>query len=109
MPHDAFVLEQACDLPRSVARHRLRIEIVEGGAEGLALAQDGDPGKSCLESFKHQLLKQSAGVGLRHAPLLVVIGDIERVRSRPWAALRFPLAHVAAAGADVSRRAQAGM
>src|SRR5262245_24056509 len=108
MPHDALVLEQACDLPWSVARHLLRIEVVEGSAKCFSLAQDRDPGEPSLESLKHELLEERAWVGLRHPPFLVVISDVERVAPCPRATLRFILAHEAA-GAGVLKRAQGGM
>src|SRR5437588_231752 len=41
--NDAFVAQETPDLPLSVARDFLRLEAVEGAAEILPLAQDGDP------------------------------------------------------------------
>ena len=85
--HDAGVLHQPLDLLRRVARDLLRLEIVEGAAEIVALAQDGDPRQPGLEAVEHQLLVERAVVVFRHAPFLVVIGDVERVLLRPGAAL----------------------
>jgi hypothetical protein len=65
-----------------------RIEIGEGGAQGFALSEDGDPGQPRLEPVQHQLLPQGARVVLGHAPFRVVIGDVERVGSAPGAAMR---------------------
>ena len=62
-----------------VARDFLRLEIVEGAAEILALAQDRDPRQPGLESVEHEFLVECAIVEFRHAPFVVVIGDIERI------------------------------
>ena len=85
--HDAGVLHQPLDLLRRVARDLLRLETVEGAAEIVALAQDGDPRQAGLEAVEHELLVERAVVVFRHAPFLVVIGDVERVVLRPRAAL----------------------
>ena len=69
-----------------VARDLLRVEAVEGGAEGGALAQDRDPRQAGLEAVERELLEQGAIVPFRHAPFLVVIGEIERVDPWPRAA-----------------------
>jgi hypothetical protein len=58
-------------------------KIGEGGPEGVALAQDRDPGKAGLEPVEDQVLKQRATIELRHAPFLVVVRDIERVCASP--------------------------
>ena len=63
-------------------------ETVEGGAEGVALAQDRDPGEAGLETVEDQLLEQRPVVPFGRAPFLVVIGDIERVFAGPGAAAR---------------------
>ena len=84
--HDAGVLHQRLDLRLVVAHDLFRIEAVEGGAEGVALAQDGDPGQAGLEAVEDQLFEQRAVVPFGHAPFLVVIGDIERILARPGAA-----------------------
>ena len=78
----------AATLRGVVARDLLRIETVEGGAEGGALAQDGDPRQAGLEAVERELLEQGAVVPFRNAPLLVVIGEIERVDARPRAAMK---------------------
>ena len=86
--HDAGVLHQLLDLLRRVARDLLRLEIVEGAAEIVALAQDRDPRQPGLEAVEHQLLEERAVVVFRHAPFVVVIGDVERVVLRPGAAVQ---------------------
>ena len=59
------------------------IELFEGGAEGFALAEDGDPGESGLEAFEHEEFPEGAGVGFGDAPFLVVVGGrVGRFRAR---------------------------
>ncbi len=83
---DAGILHQGLDLGGVVARDQRRVEAVEGALEIRALAQDGDPGEAGLEAVQDQLLEQLAVALDRHAPFLVVIGDIERVAAAPGAA-----------------------
>ena len=59
---------------------------MEGGAEGFALAEDGDPGESGLEALEHEEFPEGTGVGFGHAPFLVVVGEVERVAAGPGAA-----------------------
>jgi hypothetical protein len=47
----ALVLHQPFEIALAVARYFFRIEIVEGFAEILTLAQDRDPRKTGLESI----------------------------------------------------------
>src|ERR1700688_2171863 len=82
---DALVLKQAADLPFAEARNLLWFETGEGATEILALAQDGDPRQSSLESVEDKLLIERAVVEFRNAPFLVVIGDVERILARPGA------------------------
>src|SRR5581483_2368974 len=63
------------------------IESMEGFAEIFPLAQDSDPGEAGLETVQHQFFIKRPAVIFRHAPLFVVIGDIERVFAGPGAAL----------------------
>src|SRR6185312_12067077 len=86
--HDAGVAHQLLEFGRAIARDLLRLEIVEGFAEVVALAQDGDPRQAGLEAVEHQLLVERAVVVFRNPPFLVVIGDVERVLFRPEAALQ---------------------
>ena len=76
----------ACDLLVVVARDLLRLEIVEGFAEIVALAQDRDPRQAGLETVEDQLFVERAVVIFRHAPFGVVIGDVERIFAGPGAA-----------------------
>ena len=60
--HDAGVGHQRLDMRGVEAGDRRRLEAREGAAEGVALAQDGDPGQAGLEAVEDQLLEQGAVV-----------------------------------------------
>ena len=83
--HDAGVAHQPFDLGRPVARDFFRHKAVEGAAEIFALAQDGDPRQAGLETVEHEFFVERAVVVFRHAPFLIVIGDVERIVLGPWA------------------------
>src|SRR5262249_49770296 len=85
--HDAFVAHQRLDLALAVAGDRGRLEAVEGAAEIVALAQDGDPRQPGWEAVEHEFFAQGAVIVLGPPPLGVVIGDVERVLPRPGAAV----------------------
>src|SRR5712691_4225532 len=85
--HDAGILHQPLDLLRRVASDLARREAVEGAAKILAFAQYGDPGQAGLEAVENELLVKRAVVEFRHAPFLVVIGDVKRILLRPGTAL----------------------
>jgi hypothetical protein len=82
---DAGVLHEAFDVGFFEAGDFGRVELVEGGTEGFALAEDGDPGEPGLEALEHEELPEGAGVGFGDAPFLVVVGEVERVGSGPGA------------------------
>jgi hypothetical protein len=63
-----------------------RAQLFEGGAEGFALAENGDPGESGLEALEHEEFPEGAGVGFGEAPFAVVIGEVEWVGAGPRAA-----------------------
>src|SRR5207249_4678535 len=84
--HDAGVRHQPLDFLGRIARDLWRLETVEGAAEIFALAQDGDPGQPGLKTVEHELFVERAVVEFRHAPFLIVIGDVERILLRPGAA-----------------------
>ncbi len=83
--HDAGVAHQPFDFGRPVARDFLRHKAVEGAAEIFALAQDGDPRQAGLKTVEHELFVERAVVVFRHAPFLIVIGDVERIVLGPRA------------------------
>ena len=74
--HDTGIKHQFGLFRIVIARHDGRIETIEGGAEIIALAQDGYPGQAGLETVKQQFLKQRLTVIFRHAPFLIVIGHV---------------------------------
>jgi hypothetical protein len=63
-----------------------RVEVIEGLAKCLALAQNCDPREPRLKTIKLQFFKQRPGIIFRHAPFHVVIGHINRISAAPRAA-----------------------
>ena len=87
VPDDGLVLQQGGGLRLPVGRDPLRNEAAEGGAEGFPLVQNGLPGQARLKGLQNQQLEEFPVVVLGHAPLLVVVGDVQRVaRIAPAAA-----------------------
>ena len=84
--HDAGIGQQRRDLVRVVGGDLRRLEPVERPAEVVALPEDRDPGQTGLKALEDQHLEQRALVAQRHAPFLVVIGDVERIAAGPAAA-----------------------
>ena len=64
---------------------RVGIEARERAAVALALVEDGAPAQSRLRAFEREQLEQRGVVVRRHAPLVVVVGDHERLGARPLA------------------------
>lgn len=60
---------------------------MEGAAVVFTLFQHGDPGKPRLLPLQTQHFKQFARIGGRHAPFMIVIGQIQRIGGDPAAAL----------------------
>src|SRR3984957_7501185 len=83
--NDADIVHQRVNFLGVVMCDLFGLEIVEGAAEIVALAQDRDPGQPGLETVEYQLFIQRAVVIFRHAPFGVVIGHIKRVFAGPWA------------------------
>ena len=85
--NDAGILHQGVlDVLVSQRGQALHIETKQHLAVALALLEYGDPRQACLEAFKQQQLKQRLRVALRHAPFLIVVGDIQRIVGAPEAA-----------------------
>ena len=84
-----------CSSSASVmAAHALGVEAEERLPVALALAQDRDPGEPRLRALEAEQLEERAVVVQRDAPLVVVVGLVERIAARcPRAAdrLRRPL------------------
>ncbi|KAG1254721.1 hypothetical protein G6F68_010714 [Rhizopus microsporus] len=86
--HAARIAHQAFDVLFGVARHAFEVEIVEGLAKGLALAQDGDPGHARLKPFQADLFVQATVIGYRPPPFMVVIVGHGRLPKAARRALR---------------------
>src|SRR3954468_7682330 len=85
MADDRRIAEQPLDVALAERGHALRVEAVDGGTEAFALAQDREPAEARLEPLEAEPLVDAALVAHGPAPLLVVVGDVERVGRRPAA------------------------
>jgi ureidoglycolate hydrolase len=83
--HDAGVAEEPSNVALAEAGDDLGVEPAERGAERLTLAEDRQPGEPGLEALERQPLVQAAFVPDRAAPLVVVVGDVERIGRLPAA------------------------
>jgi hypothetical protein len=86
--HDPGVLHQADRVALTEPSHGRRVEAPEGVAIALALAEDRHPRQPRLRAVERQLLVPAAVVVDRNAPLLVVIGDHQRILAGPETALQ---------------------
>jgi hypothetical protein len=68
---------------RVEACHLLGIEARQRFAVGLPLAQDRDPAEAGLRALENQELEEGPVVVDRHAPLVVVVADVEGIASTP--------------------------
>src|SRR5690349_23199846 len=89
MPDDAGVFQQALHVAPAKLCNDGGIEIPEGLSEVLALAENRDPAQPGLKALEADLLEQTAVVGDRPAPLVIVIPDVEVIFTRPPAAFHF--------------------
>ena len=92
MADDAGVGEKPLDVLFTEAGHPLDFEVGERGSEVLSLAEDGQPGKTGLESLEADLLEEATVVGHRTAPLPVVVGAVDLGLGTPPAARNTVLA-----------------
>ena len=69
-----------------VGGHASRVEAVVGSPVAVPTAQDGGPGQARLGAFQAEHLEEPPFVMDGSAPLLIVVGDHERVVARPAAA-----------------------
>src|SRR4249920_932612 len=86
MPDDARVGEQAPAFARAVTGDLFHVEAGERTPVVLALGEDRVPGKPRLRALEREAFEELSIVVHRDAPLLVVVGDGERVL-RPGATL----------------------
>jgi len=82
---DSRIPQQFRDLAVTKRSDLDRIKMPESGPESLALAKDGNPRKTSLESFQHQHFPKGSAVKVRKAPLPVVIFTHQRVAFGPRA------------------------
>src|SRR5215210_5751235 len=82
----AGIGQQFLDLSFAVPGDLLRIEAVECAPVAPALLEDRQPAQARLRPFQHEHLEEPLVVVDRDAPLLVVVGDVERVGAYPGAA-----------------------
>jgi hypothetical protein len=86
MADDAFILEQAIEIPLSEARYPVEIEIKERSAKVLALGKDGAPAQPGLKTLQTEFLEQATIIVDRETPFTVVITKKFRCGATPAAA-----------------------
>ena len=91
--HDARVVEEPCDAGFGEARDPGRIETGEGPPVAVGTLENGDPGEPRLLAIQAELFKQGPTVIQGAAPLLIVIGNIDRILADPGTALLHPRLH----------------
>src|SRR5688572_5385852 len=84
---DSGIREDPIDPCRREARNGRRVEFGEDAPVVLPLLQDRRPAETRLGTFEREKLEQHAVIVDGHAPLGIVVGDVE-VRPWPSAALR---------------------
>src|SRR5438132_9019333 len=77
--NDPRIRKQRRDLPLVVAGDLPRVEPVEGAPVGVPLAEDRAPAQPRLGTLENEKLEKDVIVVQGNAPLLVVVGDVERV------------------------------
>ena len=77
---------QVLDIGIAHGRDLVHIETEQHLPVVLAFLQDGDPRQTGLEPFEQKQLEQTLPIAQRHAPLLIVIGHVQRIVVAPKAA-----------------------
>ena len=77
MPDDAGVVQQPADVARGEPRNAIDIEVGEGLAEVVALAEDGQPAQPGLKALQADLLEVDVLIG-RHGAV-EILGHAVRV------------------------------
>ena len=85
VPDDGRVRQQPLYVALAEPRDLLRVEPGERGPERLSLAEDRQPGQPRLEPLEAQPLVDGPLRGDRPAPLVVVVGQVERIGRLPAA------------------------
>src|SRR5438552_4868743 len=88
--HDAGVCQESPFVSCVVTGYPFRVEAMQCPAVALSLREDGVPRKPGLRAFQDEELEELPVVPDRHAPLLVVVGDGERIARPGAAALHAP-------------------
>src|SRR5437899_379807 len=88
---DARVVHEAPDTGRGVAADFLWIESVERLPIRRALLENGRPADARLSAFQDQQLEEQTVLVDRHAPLPIVIGDVELTSGPAAASLVHPI------------------
>ena len=84
--HDPGVIQEPFDIACAIARNFFRAKVVERFSIIFAFLENGRPAESGLRAFENQKFKQLSIVMDRHAPFLIVIGNVG-FGSCPWTAL----------------------
>ena len=103
--HDPGVAHQALHVVVAEPRDRVGIEAGEHLAEGRALGEDGQPAQAGLERLERDPLEEGPLAVHRHAPLGVVVEEVQRMGGRPGAARQPVLADDGPAGRRVAHDA----
>ena len=85
MPHDAGVAEQTTHVTLTEAGNLIGVEAGEGGTKVLPLPEDRQPREAGLEAFETQTLVDTPFGRDRPSPLLVVVGEVQRIGRFPAA------------------------
>src|SRR5690606_11651330 len=82
----ARILQQPFDV--GIVQHSQApgVETVQNLTQIVTSAQHGKPGQPGLEGLQYQQFEQHVGIALRHAPLLIVVGDVEGIFGTPGTA-----------------------
>src|SRR5215211_8609869 len=80
VPDDPLIAEQALHVGAIEGRNRGDLKPREGGPEGLALAEDRQPGESALEGLEGEPLIEATVVKDGTTPFQVVVPDVLRRR-----------------------------
>ena len=74
--NDALVLHQSFDIARGELGNHLWVEALECGTEVFAFAQNGEPRKPCLKTFKTNFFEQFVVVVNGATPFVVVVRNV---------------------------------
>ena len=88
VPDNSGVGQQCRNLGLSPTGNNVRIETVKSLSEGIALFEDGDPGKPGLKAVENQFFPERAAVPFGHAPFGIVVIYIKGVFAAPPAPIR---------------------